>query len=266
MRVWLIGCGNMAGAMLRRWIASGTVRAEDVFVANRHDRTLPDRVGQGRALPAGPPADVVLLGVKPQQLREAAAAHGDAIAAAPLLISILAGTDAATLRSAFPGPEPIPCLPNLPVEIGAGVVPIHAPEASAAARAVVDRLMAPLGAAMWFDDPARYAAASALSGCGPAFVYRFIDALAQAARAAGLDEAEAAHLAKATVAGAGALAQADARTPGALADAVASPGGMTRAGLDVLDEDGAIVDLMARTIDAAIARGAEMARAVRGGD
>ncbi|WP_333914981.1 pyrroline-5-carboxylate reductase family protein [Sphingomonas sp. LR60] len=98
--------------------------------------------------------------------------------------------------------------------------------------------MAPLGLVEWFDDPARFAAAGALSGCGPAFLFRFVDAMTAGGVAIGLDPARAAAVALATVEGAAAMVAASDRTPGALADAVASPGGMTRAGLNVLDEAG----------------------------
>ena len=83
MRLWLVGCGNMAGAMLSRWLAAGVVAPADVFVANRADRDLPAGVRQGRDLPHEPVPDAVILGVKPQQLGEAAARHGARVASAP---------------------------------------------------------------------------------------------------------------------------------------------------------------------------------------
>lgn len=261
MRLWLIGCGNMAGAMLRRWIDSGTIAAEDVDVVNRHDRDLPTGVRQARVLPAGPVPDAVILGVKPQQLNDVAALYSAQIARAPLLVSMLAGVDPQALARAFPGPEAIQTMPNLPVEIGRGVVAIHAPAASGVARAAVDRLMAPLGLVEWFDAPASFAAAGALSGTGPAFLFRFIDALAAAGEAQGLLPHTAASVALATVEGAAAMAAASERSPAALADAVASPGGMTREGLNILDADRALVTLMTHTLDAAVRRGAEMAAA-----
>lgn len=260
MRLWMIGCGNMASAMLRRWLDSGVVAADDVDVVNRTDRVLPGNVRQARALPDGPPPDVVVLGIKPQQLDEVAAIHRERVRAAPLLVSMLAGPDPERLAAAFPGPVAVQTMPNLPVELGRGVVAVHAPAAPAAARATVDRLMAPLGLVEWFDDPARFAAAGALSGCGPAFLFRFVDALAAGGIAIGLDPERAAAVALATVEGAAAMVAASDRTPAALADAVASPGGMTRAGLNILDEPHGLTPLLQRTLRAAAARGAEMAK------
>ena len=259
MRLWMIGCGNMGSAMLRRWIASGVVAAQDVDVVNRTDRALPAGVRQARTLPDGPVPDVVVLGIKPQQLETVAAVHRDRLRAAPLLVSMLAGADPARLSAAFPGPVAVQTMPNLPVEIGRGVVAIHAPAAPDAAHRVVDRLMTPLGLVEWFDDPARFAAAGALSGTGPAFLFRFVDALAAGGVATGLTAEQAAAIALATVEGAAAMVAADGRSPAALADAVASPGGMTRAGLNVLDEDAALATLLERTLRAVARRGAEMA-------
>jgi len=259
MRLWMIGCGNMGGAMLRRWIASGAVAAADVHVVNRGDRALPAGVVQSRDLPDGALPDLVVLGVKPQQLPEVAARHAGRIAGARVIVSMLAGVDAAMLRSAVPGPEPIVVMPNLPVEIGQGVVAIHAPTASDPARALIDRVMQPLGLVRWFDDPAAFEVAGALSGTGPAFLFRFVDALAAAGMAGGMDADDAASVAMVTVAGAASMAAASDRTPAQLADAVASPGGMTRQGLNVLDDGAALDTLLIRTLNAAIARGRDMA-------
>ncbi|NTS65599.1 NAD(P)-binding domain-containing protein [Sphingomonas sp. HHU CXW] len=265
MRLWMIGCGNMGGAMLRRWIASGVVSPADVHVVNRTDRTLPTGVRQSRDLPDAPAPDIVVLGVKPQQLREVAARYAAGVAGAPVLVSMLAGVDGEMLRAAIPGPEPIVVMPNLPVEIGQGVVAVHAPSASPDVRASADKLMHPLGLVRWFDDAAAFEVAGALSGTGPAFLFRFIDALAAAGRAGGMDADDAAAVAMVTVSGAAAMASASDRTPAALADAVASPGGMTREGLNVLDRDAALNDLLTRTLDAAIARGRSMAAERRAG-
>jgi pyrroline-5-carboxylate reductase len=264
MRLWMIGCGNMGSAMLERWVDSGTVSGADVFVVNRHDRALPAGVRQGRALPEEAPPDVVVLGIKPQQLAEVASIHRDRVAAAPLLVSMLAGIDPAALARAFPGPAAVQTMPNLPVALGRGVVAVHAPALTQDARATTDRLLAPLGRVEWCDDPARFAAVGALSGTGPAFLFRFVDALAAGGAAIGLDRAEATAMALATVEGAALMAAASDRSPAALADAVASPGGMTRKGLDVLDADRAIESLLEATLRAVARRQEEMAAAAKG--
>ncbi|MDB5677324.1 MAG: pyrroline-5-carboxylate reductase [Sphingomonas bacterium] len=258
-RLWLIGCGNMAGAMLRRWIDSGQVSADAVDVVNRHDRDLPGGVRQSRALPDGPPPDAIMLGMKPQQIDEIVAAHGKRIAPTPVLISILAGVEETTLAQRFPGPAIVRAMPNLPVALGKGVVVLHARAAPQSAKDAVAALMAPLGLVEWTADEAMYGALGTLEGCGPAFLFRFIDALAKAGEALGIPADQAARLALATVDGAAAMAAVADASPATLADRVASPGGSTRQGLNVLDRDDALVKLLTETLQAAERRGREMA-------
>lgn len=259
-RLWLVGCGNMAGAMLSRWIEVGTLRAENVLVVNRHDRDLPGGVAQVRELPEGPLPDAVMLGMKPFQIDEVAAQHGARFAGVPLLISILAGADEATLAARFPAGTIVRAMPNLPVAIGKGVTLLHA---SAGRNDAVEALMAPLGLAEWVAET-QFDLAASLSGCGPAFTYRFIDALAGAGVALGLSEAQAQRLALATVEGAGLLAAASDASPATLADRVASPRGSTREGLDVLDHESALLRLLTETLAASERRTAEMAAEARG--
>src|SRR5690606_10675438 len=101
------------------------------------------------------------------------------------------------------------------------------------------------------------------AGSGPGFVYRFIDALASAAAELGLPREQADRLALAMVEGAAALAAASPHSPAELARRVASPGGMTQQGLDVLDRDEALVRLLVETLRAVRDRGAELAAEAR---
>lgn len=261
-RLWMVGCGAMAGAMLTRWLESGAVAADAVDVVNTTDRDLPGNVRQARSLPDGPAPDFVMLGMKPQQLDAIAAQHGDRIAGSGTLVSILAGVDTASLARRFDVGAVVRAMPNLPVAIGRGVVALHG-TAQGAARARIDTLMQPLGLTEWIDDEALFDAATALSGSGPAYVYRFIDALAAGGAALGLPQDQALRMARATVEGAAIAAAASSDTPGAMADRVASKGGSTRAGLDVLDADRALARLIEATLAAARTRNAELAEAAR---
>ncbi len=258
-RLWLIGCGNMAGAMLERWIASGAVATDAVDVVNRHDRALPGNVRQARTLPDGPPPDLIMLGMKPQQLDEIVASYGARIADVPMLVSILAGVEEATLAERLPGPAIVRAMPNLPVALGKGVVVLHAKAAPQSAKDAAAALMAPLGLVEWTGDEAMYGAMGTLEGCGPAFLFRFIDALAKAGERLGIPADQAARLALATVDGAAAMAAVSDASPATLADRVASPGGSTRQGLNVLDRDDALVQLLTETLAAAERRGRELA-------
>jgi len=263
-RLWLIGCGNMAGAMLRRWLDAGTVAARDVFVVNRHDRDLPGNLAQARAFPEGPLPDVVMLGMKPQQLDAVAGDFAGRLAGMPLLVSILAGVELATLAQRFQAQAIVRAMPNLPVAFGKGVFALHGAQ-GAPAQDVATRLMAPLGLVEWIAEERLFDMVTALAGSGPGFTFRFIDALAAAGARLGLPADQAARLALATVEGSAIMAGASDAAPAVLADRVASPGGSTREGLNVLDRNGALEDLLYETLAAATRRNAEMAAAARGG-
>ena len=257
--IWLLGAGNMGGAMLRGWIAQGMaptrITVIDPFVA-----TVPDGVTLLRALPDAGCPDVLVLAVKPQQLGDVRAAWKDR-GGPRLLVSVLAGVETQTLAQAFGAMHVVRAMPNLPASIGQGVTVLFG---DAIVRAEVAALMAPLGMVEWIDDEEQFHAVTALSGSGPGYVFRVIEAMADAGAALGLDPGQALRLAIGTVGGSAALAAGSTEGPGTLADRVASPGGTTREGLNVLDADNAMRDLLARTLAAAARRSAELAAAARG--
>lgn len=262
--IWSIGAGHMGGAILRRWLETGLDPAQ-LTVIRRSDAAFAPGVATMTSIPAdGPRPALVLLGVKPQMLPAVAAPLAAALAPGTILLSILAGVDAGTLARLFPQARIVRSMPNLPVAIGRGVVAVHLGEPDAGLRAMIDGLMAPLGLVEWIADEAQMDIVTALAGSGPAYLYRFIDALAAAGVAAGLPAAQAARLALATIAGAGDQARDSGIAPAEMARRVASPGGSTQKGLDRLDADGALNTLMQDTIAAAIARNREMAAAAAG--
>jgi pyrroline-5-carboxylate reductase len=258
-RLLMVGAGNMGGAMLRRWLATGMDPAR-VTVVSPSGRAMPAGV---RVVPEVPywddeeGFDTILLGVKPQQLPAVRASMLDAHAPR-LFLSILAGVELATLRTLCSAGAVARALPNLPVALGKGVTLL----AGTGEEARVEALMRPLGLVEWVDE-ARFDVATALAGSGPGFLYRWIDALAAAGAALGLAPDQAARLALATTEGSALLAaQADV-SPAELAERVASPKGSTREGLNVLDHDGALVALLTETLAAAARRNAAMAAAAR---
>jgi len=262
--IWLIGCGNMAGAMLRRWLDAGLAR--DVVTVVRPSGVAPaPGVRTLTRLPDGEaPPRVLMLGVKPQKLDKVVEPVAAAIGPETLLLSILAGAEMETLRARFPSAGAVVrAMPNTPVAIGRGVVAMHGD--AGRHRAELDVLMQPLGLIEWVADEAQFGPMTALAGCGPAFLFRFISAMARAGAEMGLDPDQALRLAIATADGAVGLASASDESPDALADRVASPGGMTREGLDVLDKGEALNTLLLHTLQAAERRGREMADQARRG-
>lgn len=260
---WIIGCGNMARAMLSRWLEKGMDPASLRIV----DPAMPD-IGHGVTCLSGVPADAalarrILIAVKPQSLDDVAPSVARIAGPETQILSILAGVDIDTLRARFPAAASIVrVMPNLPVALGKGVVALHARDAR---DPDLSALMAPLGLVEWIDDEAQLHLLAAIGASGPAFLYRFVDALASAAARLGLGSDQAARIALAMVEGAAGLAAASDASPETLADRVASKGGMTRAGLDVLDQDEALVELLTRTLDAAERRSVGMGEAARSG-
>ncbi|WP_375243790.1 pyrroline-5-carboxylate reductase [Sphingomonas parapaucimobilis] len=259
--IWLVGCGNMAGAMLRRWLSEGLDPAQ-VTVITRSGTRAPEGVRSLTALPADETPEILMLGFKPQQLGDIAPTLAHLNPA--ILLSILAGVEEQTLASHIPAGAVVRMMPNLPVAIGRGVTALYTRSTDPAVREAAEALALPLGLAPWVEDEARFDAVTALAGCGPAFVFRFIDALAQAGVGLGLSPELAQQLALATVDGAGAMAIGADAPPAVLADRVASPGGSTREGLNVLDAGGALKQLMVDTLTASERRNREMAQAARG--
>lgn len=264
MRVLLIGCGNMGGAMLAGWLAGG-LPAEAFTVVDPFLSAPPEGVALLREVPAPSAAafDAVVLGFKPQLWAEASAPLVPLCGPATVVLSMLAGVELETLQGRFPQAGGIVRLmPNLAAALGKAPIGLFG-AVDAAGRALTDRLMAPLGQAEWVADEADMHLITALAGSGPAFVYRLIDALASAAAALGLPRDQADRLALSMVEGATALAASSDDSPGRLADRVASPGGTTRAGLDVLDAGGRLRHLIEDTLRAARDRSAEMAAEAR---
>jgi pyrroline-5-carboxylate reductase len=260
MSLWVVGCGNMGGAMLRRWLGTGT-DPRTVTVIDPQRPAMPDGVTVlAEPLAMLPPPDIVLLGVKPQLLDLITPVIAPLLGVNSILISILAGIKLAPLRERFTHPHIIiRAMPNMPVALGKGVVALCTEDRPAAEAAGVGALMAPLGLTEWMDAETQFDAVTALSGSGPAFVYRFIDALAAGGAALGLAPEQALRMALAMTEGAAASAAAASVSPGELARQVASPGGTTERGLDVLDEDRALASLVTATLRAAADRSKEMA-------
>lgn len=260
--ILLIGCGNMGGAMLAGWLAAGLDPARFTIV----DPVLaeaPAGVTLLRDLPEGR-FDALLIGVKPQLLDEVAPGVAPLAGEGTVVLSILAGVELESLAARFPWAKGhVRIMPNLSAAIGKSPMALAARGLGEGERAGVKALFDPLGTPEWVGEE-QFDVVTALAGSGPAFVYRYIDALAAGAAALGLPQDQAARLALATVEGASLLASASPYGPGELADRVASPGGTTRAGLDVLDADKALYRLVEATLKAAADRNAEMARAARG--
>lgn len=263
-KLMIVGCGNMGGAMLHGWLRSGEDPARFVVV-DRSMRRVPDGVKLFNTIPDHGDHDCIMLGFKPQQLPELApnlqplAGHGISV------FSLLAGIELASLQAALPDADAhVRVMPNLASRINKSPVILAQSGLDDPVRqAAVTQLFGALGEAFWLNKEAQFDLATALAGSGPGFVYRFIDALGEAGAELGLDNEMAKALAVMMVDGASTLAANSDIDPAGLADRVASPGGMTREGLNVLDDNMVLKGLLTRTLKATTDRGGALARLAR---
>ena len=257
--IWVVGCGNMGGAIVRGWLDNG-INPSSITVIKPHQTPLPGGLISQSNYPSGQVPDLVMLAMKPYQLNDVAAKLAPLLSSLTTVVSVLAGTELDMLRRALPNAGNIVRLmPNMAVTVGKSPMILIAEQHSDETRDRMNALFQPLGPPEWLGDEGQMHIATALSGSGPAFLFRFIDALSVAAADLGMDEAQAKRLALAMVDGAATLAAKSEYDPGALADQVASPNGVTRKGLDVLDADGRVNNLLGDVLKAAMERNMEMA-------
>ena len=260
---WFVGCGNMGGAILDGW-RTGGLDLGPVTVIRPSGKAVESGRVVGTAAEAGPPPKLLLLAFKPQKLDEIAPDLRRYLGGSTVLVSLLAGVEVASLRQRFPGVGAIVrAMPNLPVAVRRGVTGLYSPDADKQAQQQLNDLFSALGFAMWMADESKLAALGSVAGAGPAYVARFIEALAKAGEKRGLSYEIAATIARETVLGTAWMAATTGEDMGSVAKRVASPKGTTEAGLAILDDGEALDGLIARTIEAAARRGAELAEEAR---
>ena len=252
----------MAGALIAGW------RSADVDLSNaiviRPSGKPVEGVTTVAELPGGPPPLRCVLGFKPQKLGEIAPQLAPKLSAETIVVSMLAGVEAETLRKLFPNVHAVVrIMPNLPVEERQGVTALYSADDLPDHRQRLQFLFDLLGSAIWCETEAELAAIGSVAGAGPAYVARFIAALTKAGEARGLSPGIAGKIALKTVLGTAVMAERDGETMDDIARRVASPKGTTEAGLAVLDANGALDHLVAETIAAAARRGAELAAEAR---
>ena len=263
----IAGAGRMGSALLKGWAnarADGFAPKVTVFEPHLAGdvepvlKALDARVNPDA--PEGHPLDVLVLAVKPQTFSAAAPGLKAFIGPDTLVLSIMAGTTIATLKSELGARRAVRAMPNTPGAIGTGITAYAASDPlSEADHAQISALLAPLGAVERAPDEASIDAVTALSGSGPAYIFLLVEAMAAAGEAEGLEKGLAMRLARATVAGSGALLDASPEIGAdALRQAVTSPGGTTAAALQVLMAEDGMTKLMTKAIRAAAARAKEL--------
>ena len=242
-RIAFIGGGNMASALIGGLLRAGREPAAITVVEPVEAQR--DKLAKAFGIQAQPGADArladaatVVWAVKPQLFAEAAAPCAPHVGGA-LQVSVMAGVRCVSVAQASGSQRVVRAMPNTPALIGQGIAGLFAtPAVDEAGRAEVDALFAPTGARLWLPREGDLDAVTALSGSGPAYVFYFLEAMAQAAAEMGLTEAQGRLLAQHTFAGATALAMQSPLPPQELRAQVTSKGGTTFAAITALDDSG----------------------------
>ena len=258
---WLVGCGNMAGAMVDGWRAGGldlspitVIRPSGKPVEGIHTvTTYPDE--QPR---------FVMLGFKPQKLDEVVPGLEPYIGEETILVSMLAGVSAASLRDRFPRTRAVVrIMPNLPVAQLQGVTAVYTPDFDQMEFIEECKPLTGLGMTPWCETEDELGVIGAVASAGVAYVARYADALGRAAETLGIRPIQARSIAVQTLVGTSELAKASGATMDEIARRVASPKGTTEQGLAVLDAADGLQPLVDRTLAAAIRRSKELAEEAR---
>ena len=264
----LVGCGNMGQAMALGWLKAG-LNPDAFFIV---DPVAEAGTLQGvpacqyyktaDSLPTGLVAKVVILAVKPQIMNAVLPTVRSCVGRSSLVISIAAGVTIKQMQTGVNAEAIyVRAMPNTPAAVGAGITGVTAALGiSDADKGLARSLMQATGQSVWIEEEQQMDAVTAVSGSGPAYVFHMVESMTAAGVKAGLPAGVAAQLARQTVIGAGQLMAAQAGVEaGELRTQVTSPGGTTAAALDVLMADDGLTDLMTRAIEAARARGEELA-------
>lgn len=264
-QIAFIGAGNMASAIFGGMIDAGY--PADAITAtspdDNHLAPLRSRYGirtttDNNAAVAD--ADVVVLAVKPQLMREVCAAMRDAVQARqPLIVSVAAGLTAETLDDWLGGGlAVIRCMPNTPALVGAGASGLYAnARVSDDQRSLATTLLEAVGLVEWVDDEVLLEAVTAVSGSGPAYFFLIFEALEDAGKRLGLPARSARRLALQTAFGAARMAQQSEFDPAQLKRNVMSPGGTTERAVQSF-EDGGLRQLFENATEACAQRAREM--------
>ncbi|MBP1207122.1 pyrroline-5-carboxylate reductase [Duganella sp. 1411] len=266
MKIAFIGGGNMASALIAG-LAGKLTDGANIHVVDPNPASLEklrQQYGVTTAAAADAAlgaADVIVLAIKPQSMREVAAQLLPLLdqAKRTLIVSVAAGIRSADLSRWLGGYGAIVrCMPNTPALIGMGITGmVAAAGVSAEQKQAADDILRAVGPTVWLDDEAKIDAVTAVSGSGPAYVFYFIEAMQQAAAELGLSAEQGTQLALATFAGAAQLATRSSEPVSLLRERVTSKGGTTYAALTSMEQSG-VKAAIVTAVKAAAARGKEM--------
>ncbi|MEM1186873.1 MAG: pyrroline-5-carboxylate reductase [Pseudomonadota bacterium] len=259
MRILMLGCGKMGGALLARWCAATPFQFTALSPSGR--RSLPEGVPMVRsAHDLGDDVfDAAVLAVKPQMVKEVLPQYVRFLGADAPLLSIVAGSSCATLAAYAPNAPLIRIMPNLPAAIGLGVSGVFAPaETDAAHLALVDTLMKPTGRILRCASEDELDRITAIAGSGPGFAFEIMRAWSDATEELGMDGDTSREWILEMLRGAVALALQRGEPLDELRQEVTSKNGTTAAGLTALNGDKEIDSRLRAMLGAAYGRAVEL--------
>ena len=266
-----IGAGNMASAIIGGMLENG-FQAARVWVSapdDSHLQTIKGKFGVSVTTDnrhCAQQADIVVLAVKPQVMREVCENIAPVVQnTRPLIVSIAAGLEAGTLDQWLGGGLPlVRVMPNTPSLVGKGAAGLFAnDQVNPQQREQVESIFSSIGVALWVEQESLLHAVTGLSGSGPAYFFLMLEALEEAATEAGIEATTARKLAIQTMAGAAEMAARSEHDPAQLKRNVMSPGGTTEQAINTFEEGG-MRELVARAYRAAYDRSQVMARELAG--
>jgi pyrroline-5-carboxylate reductase len=260
-----IGGGNMARSLIGGLLARGWDRERivvaDPVAAQREtlERTFGVRTAADNAS-AARDADIIVLAVKPQEMRNAVGQIKESIdRKKPLLISVAAGIRASDIQRWTGGIPIVRCMPNRPALQGCGMTGLYAPaQVPVADRRLAEDILSAVGATLWLERESDMDVVTAVSASGPAYFFLLIECLEQAGIALGLPADVSRKLATETAYGSGSMAREAAEAPATLREQVTSKGGTTAAALSVMEAQH-IRKTFLEAVTAAARRSAELA-------
>ena len=268
-KVMIVGCGSMGSALIKGWISKRLGNCNYTVVTPHESSTevlretgvyinwyaSPDKV------PSSYVPDIVVFALKPNVLQKVLPEYKKYVNDSITLITVAAGKKLDFYQK-YLGKKAavVRVMPNLPAAYNQGISVGMANEfVNKHQLATAHFLFKALGKVIWLEDERAFNAVTALSGCGPAYLFLLTDCLAKAGQEAGLSKSVAEQLARYSMIGAGTLLEHSDESPSILKQRVASPGGVTEAALKVLENaTEGLPQLMSCAIKVAVERSKEL--------
>lgn len=254
----MVGCGNMGGALLARWLDDDQFTFTAVSPSGRQMPAGVEVVTDADAL-GGKTFDIIVIGVKPQMIADVMPTYVERLANGGMFLSMAAGFSAASLENIIGHAAMIRVMPNMPVRVGKGVSALYANgNADKGHRRQIEALMATTGELIWVDTEDQMDRFTAIAGSGPGYVFEIARCYVKAAESLGFSTEESRAMVLQTIAGAIEMAFQSEDSLETLRNSVTSKNGATAAGLAALNGDQMLDSRLQSTVDAAYARTVEL--------